>query len=138
MQARTSYKKFLMVAPDSPYVDEVKALIVELDKLVAASEAAAPQEATSNGAGQTGAASLSPPPLGEHAVPSAAASAQASANHLVEAPELPPEPARTGTRWWLWGSIGAAVVVGAAVTAYALRSPGTTTLREGSLGTLRR
>ena len=60
------------------------------------------------------------------------------ADTLVATPELPPVPAETGTRWWLWGSIAAAVAVGAAVAVYALWPPGTTTLHEGSLGTLRR
>jgi len=130
VQARTTYRKFLMVAPDSPYVGEVKALIAELDKLVEAGEAGAPPAA------KAGESALTPPPLGESAPPPATPPAQA--NRLVETPALPPAPAATGTRWWLWGTVGAVVVAGAVVAVYALRSPETTTLHDGSLGTLRR
>jgi tetratricopeptide (TPR) repeat protein len=133
-QARTTYRKFIMVAPDSPYVDEVKALIVELDRLIETSE----EGGSGAAAGQAGATSLSPPPVTNQTLPSAAPAAETVANPLVTAPLLPPAEPRGGTRWWLWGSIGVAVVAGAVVTAYALRSPETTTLHDGSLGTLRR
>jgi tetratricopeptide (TPR) repeat protein len=130
VQARTTYQKFIMVAPDSPYVEEVKSLVVELDRLIEASEAggAPPAKPTDDGAG------LSPPPLGSTAPPPA----EKNDASLTSAPELPPPPARTGPRWWLWGGIAAAAVVGTVVTVYLVRSPGTTTLHEGSLGTLRR
>jgi hypothetical protein len=134
VQARTTYRKFLMVAPDSPYVAEVKALIAELDKLVEASEAGAASAAGP----AAGASALTPPPLGERPLPAAASPVAASADGLVQAPVRPTAVATTGTRWWLWGTAGAVLVAGAVVAAYALKSPGTTTLHEGSLGTLRR
>ena len=57
---------------------------------------------------------------------------------LISASPAPePAPAKPSHRWWLWGALGA-VVVGGAVTAYALTSGGTTTIHDGSLGTLRR
>jgi tetratricopeptide (TPR) repeat protein len=129
VQARTTYQKFIMVAPDSPYVDEVKSLVVELDRLIEASEA---DGATARPADD--AAALSPPPV-SNTTPVPTEKHEAS---LTAAPELPPAPARAGPRWWLWGGIAAAAVVGTVVTVYLVRSPGTTTLHEGSLGTLRR
>ena len=57
---------------------------------------------------------------------------------LVASPGPAATPAApSGTRWWLWGMIGA-VVVGGAVTAVVLSTGGTTTIHDGSLGTLRR
>lgn len=135
-QARTTYSKFVMVAPDSPYVDEVKALIAELDRVIDASDTAAAPSGTA--ADESGAASLSPPPVHAQALPSGGPADELAQANLVTTPDIPPAPARTGRRWWLWGSIGAAVVAGALVTAYLVRSPETTTLHEGSLGTLRR
>jgi tetratricopeptide (TPR) repeat protein len=137
VQARATYSKFILVAPDSPYVEEVKTVIAELDRVIEATEtdtAAAPSE---TGTSETGAASLSPPPIRDEALPGKTPDEKAEAD-LVTPPQLPPAPARTGTRWWLWGSIVAAVVAGAIVTAYLVRSPENTTLHEGSLGTLRR
>jgi tetratricopeptide (TPR) repeat protein len=137
-QARATYAKFIMVAPDSPYVDEVKALIAELDRVIQASAtdtAAGPSAAATE---ESEAASLSPPPVRAQALPSGAPPDGPAQAALVAPPDLPPAPARPSTRWWLWGSIGTAVVAGALVTAYFVRSPETTTLHEGSLGTLRR
>ena len=34
-KARATYQKFVMVAPDSPHVPEIRALVGELDKLIA-------------------------------------------------------------------------------------------------------
>ena len=42
--ARATYQKFVMVAPDSPHVSEVRALIAELDKLLADLDGAAAKE----------------------------------------------------------------------------------------------
>ena len=137
VQARTTYQKFIMVAPDSPYVDEVKVLIVELDRLIDASEAGAAADPGGAAQGQASAASPPPPPVDDHAPP-AASPAEQTRPDLATTPELPPPPARTRTRWWLWGGIGAAVVAGAVATAFLLRSPETTTVHDGSLGTLRR
>ncbi len=43
-KARATYQKFMMVAPDSPHLAEVRALIAELDKLIA--DLDGPKEAT--------------------------------------------------------------------------------------------
>ena len=136
-QAQATYRKFIMVAPDSPYVPEVKDLVAELDKLIEATEAeqpAAPPPPEQAQAEPAGAASLVPPPM-------PAPPPEPVASPLVEAeiPPAPPPPPRSETRWWLWGTVGAAVLLGAAgTTAYLLSSPNDTTVHDGSLGTLRR
>jgi len=138
-QARATYQKFILVAPDSPYVGEVKSLIAELDKVIEASEES---PSGSEAAAGTGDASrqqarevraAEPPPK----APSAPGAAMA-ANNLVSVPATPAPQDEAKTRWWLWGSVGVAVVAASVVTLYALKSPGTTTLHDGSLGTLRR
>jgi hypothetical protein len=129
-QARVTYGKFLMVAPDSPYVPEVKSLIAEIDKLLEAAAQPSPEAKAENG-------DLEPPPEKKDLLP-APARTEAAADPLLAGASSPPA-AESGTRWWLWGSIGAAAVVAGTITAFLLlRSPGTTTVHEGSLVTLRR
>jgi tetratricopeptide (TPR) repeat protein len=127
-EARATYRKFVIVAPDSPYVSEVKALIVELDDLLIK----AGKEGTAKEAKP--AVALEPPPA-VNLQPVQPVLSETN-NPLVEVPA--PAKVESGTRWWLWGSAGAVVVAGAVTAALLLRSPGTTTLHEGSLGTLRR
>ena len=127
--ARATYQKFVLVAPDSPLVPQVRSMIEEIDGLLAKieknkadDEAAAAEEAKAE--------SETPPP--------APKSEKEAAPVLVDATPAPaPAPERSSHRWWLWGAIGAAVV-GGAVTAYVLTSGGTTTIHDGSLATLRR
>jgi tetratricopeptide (TPR) repeat protein len=136
-QARTTYRKFIMVAPDSPFVPQVQALITELDKLTSDLEDAAKANtaATENEqAKQAGASGTA----GERLPSSAASSAGPSEPSLVSSPAIPAVRENQGRRWWLWGSVGAAAVVVATVAVLAFRSPDATTLHEGSLGTLRR
>jgi tetratricopeptide (TPR) repeat protein len=135
-KARATYQKFIMVAPDSPHVSEVTTLIGELDKLIAdldraGSETAGEEtgSAAQRGAAPTPVPAASPPP------PAASGSALAIASPAAGAE---PKPSR-GRRWWLWGLVGVvAVGAGATIAALALSSPATTTLHDGSLGTLRR
>jgi len=155
-KAKATYQKFVMVAPDSPHVPEVKTLIAELDKLIAdlaeekghgggagtasssAPAALSPPVATTAGSAEAGAAThesgagslaLSPSP-----------SPPAPANLLTPAAPAPAPETRTApakTRWWVWGLVGAAVVAGGTAAAFAL-APSTTTVHDGSLGALRR
>ena len=131
-QARATYRKFIMVAPDSPFVHQVQALITELDKLTSDLESTAKP----NGAetGQAGTASAA----GTKLPPSAAQPEGSSQANLVSASAIPAAQERQTRRWWLWGGVGAAVVVVATVTLLAFRSPDATILHDGSLGTLRR
>ena len=138
-QARVTYRKFVMVAPDSRFVPEVKKLIAELDVLVSDADKTAPSANATSAAGEarqagdpTPAPSRESPPL---PTPGATETVGAS---LVTVPETPGPPSDTDTRWWLWGTIGAAAVAAVATTYFVLRDPGTTTLHDGTLGTLRR
>lgn len=139
-QARTTYRKFIVVAPDSRFVPEVKSLIVELDKLL--DERAANQPvATAPPAEVPTPAPVSAPP--EVAPPtfdaSKTAAPEKTADTSLVATPTPAAPVEeSGTRWWLWGTLGAAVVAGAATAYFVTRDPGATTVHDGSLGTLRR
>lgn len=132
-KARATYQKFVMVAPDSPHVSEVQALIAELDKLTANldGEAAAGEGGT--------AAAASPAAVPVLAPPAAPPETAATSPPLVAATPAPVEaPPARHRRWWLWGLAGAVVVgAGATAAAFAL-SPGTTTIHDGTLATLRR
>jgi hypothetical protein len=146
--ARATYQKFVMVAPDSPLVPQAKAMVAELDKLLADLSNAPNANATvtSNGSKEGDDAqkdmpaevdTATAPPVVTAAVP-VEPSVATSAPVLVATPTpADAAPAPAGRRWWLWGTIGA-VVVGGAVTAFVLSTGGTTTVHDGSLGTLRR
>jgi tetratricopeptide (TPR) repeat protein len=129
-KARATYQKFLLVAPDSPLVPEVRSLIAELDKLIAdlgEGEAAAEDS------------SESPPPKPDLAPPPPEEAPAMPAPAVIVAAPAPAPATRSSShgRWWLWGAIGAAVV-GGTVAAFALSSAPSTTVHDGSLGTLRR
>ncbi|HLK89069.1 MAG TPA: hypothetical protein VKZ18_04190 [Polyangia bacterium] len=138
--ARATYHEFVVVAPDSRLVPEVQALIKELDGLIAdlaaggSSGAVAKAEADDDEVHATDPAAP-PPALAPTAPPVVAAS-------LVAAPAAndadAPPPRRSHARWWIWGGIAVAAVAGGVATAVALSSPGTNTVRAGSLGTLSR
>jgi len=124
--ARATYQKFVLVAPDSPLIPQVRSMIAEIDALLEkeqekpAAEAATETETKPEPPAAPAAATETPAPV------------------LVAADPAPaPAPASAGHRWWLWGALGA-VVVGGAVTAIALSTGGTTTIHDGSLATLRR
>ena len=150
--ARATYQKFVMVAPDSPLVPQAKAMVDELDKLLAdlsnAPAGASTSADTNAGANKDGddaqrqkpadVEQASATPVITAVVP-AEPSVATSAPVLVGSPSAREKvPASAGrTRWWLWGTVGA-VVVGGAVTAFVLSTGGTTTVHDGSLGTLRR
>jgi len=125
--ARATYQKFVLVAPDSPLVPQVKSMMAEIDGLLDAQKPAAAE----TDAEAKPAAPVPPPAAAEPAAPAPVLVAS-------PAPVAAPEPEKSGHRWWLWGALGA-VVVGGAVTAIVLARGGdTTTIHDGSLGTLRR
>ena len=127
-QALITYRKFMMVAPDSRYVPDVEKLVEELQTLV---QDAAKSSAKASGSAETAQGNaLEPEALS--GVPQ-----EMSRTDLVSVPSTP-APKEAKTRWWLWGAAGSTVVIGVALTAFALKDPGTTTVSSGSLGTLRR
>jgi len=122
--ALTTYRKFVLVAPDSPFVPQVQGMIQELEKL-------GPE--VTQGDGQP---STVPPP----SAPELAAAPPASPPPVLvgksEAPDAPPPSRKT---WWVVGGVAAAAVIGGTVAVFALRSSDSTmTVHDGTLGTLRR
>ena len=135
--ASGTYRKFTEVAPDSPLTPQIRTLIVEIDR----------REVDFENARQNGTAVVAAKhDDGDQAMPYAvflnppATAEEEPAPALLTrtAPLSEPEPRPgSGTRWWLWGSVGA-VVVAAAVAAILLSAGGSTATQEGSLATLRR
>ena len=135
--ARATYREFVLVAPDSRLVPEVETLIKQLDTLIA--------DLASGGSGET-AGEVGTEGADVHASdPSApslslAPAPPAETPVLVVAPPVAPEASkpRSHGRWWVWGGVALAAVAGGVAAGVALSSPGTTTIRAGSLGTLSR
>jgi hypothetical protein len=144
--ARATYREFVLVAPDSRLVPEVETLIQQLDTLIADLAAGGSGQAAAEiggGGADVHATDPAAPALSLAPAAPAEGSTEAStkAAWLVAAPApVAPETARPRShgRWWIWGGIAVAAVVGGVATGIALSSPGTTTIRAGSLGTLSR
>lgn len=152
-RARATYSRFIMVAPDSPLVPEVRNLVAELDRLLAQSQVADGQPSAPAGpddvvAPGTQGTATSPGPIstGEGGTAKAAApvpvAPEPSTNttagaDLVGAGSPPETSSGGGRKWWLWGGIAAAVV-GAVVVAVVLSTRDPDTIHDGSLGTVRR
>lgn len=161
--ARTTYEKFVMVAPDSPLVPEVRRLIAEVDKLLADSAAASTRAADDTG--ENHAPAQPPAAVGDEIAPlgsidqgseagrgtgpaSAAAKAEAQASSapplLASRDDRRPSSPSTSPSWasrhkaWLWGGAAAVLVGGAATTFLLLRSPAPNQIHDGTLGSLRR
>ena len=128
-RARASYRKFILVAPDSPFVPQVKTLIEELDQLAIDLDGA-PRPAAAVG-------TAPPPALQAH---DSETTAGAPGPALVAVPAAPAANSTSSSkhRWWLWGSVGAAVAIAATTTFFVLRTPDANTVHDGTLGTLRR
>jgi tetratricopeptide (TPR) repeat protein len=136
-KARTTYRKFIMVAPDSSFVPEVKSLLAELDTLLAEMGSTKPASAAMEPAAMEPPPADAPPSAGAPPPTAAPAPQDGVDNPLVTAPAVA-EPSDAGTRWWLWGTIGGVAVAAATTAVLLLRSPDAVTLHEGSVGTLRR
>lgn len=162
--ARATYEKFVLVAPDSPLVSEVRGLIAELDKLIVETETPIAQPAKT-GLLQDPAPIVSGPvtatgdevaPLGPGtpvverrratrvllAAPDPAASANVRARAILTTSPYERRSIATPTheRWWLWPTVtvAAAVAIGGIATAVAVYEPNPGTIHDGTLGTLRR
>ncbi len=136
--ARATYREFVLVAPDSRLVPEVETLIKQLDDLIADLAAGGSGEAVAAvGSGGADLHTTDPaaPPLSLAPVLAAPETALVAAP-APAASDAP--PTRSHARWWLWGGVAVAAIAGGVVTGLALSSPGTTTIRAGSLGTLSR
>jgi hypothetical protein len=136
--ARATYREFVLVAPDSRLVPEVETLIKQLDTLIA--------DLAAGGSGET-AVEVGASGADVHATDPSAPPLSLAPTAPTEAPALVASPVpvatetaqpRSHARWWLWGGIAVAAVVGGVATGIALSSPGTTTIHAGSLGTLSR
>jgi hypothetical protein len=163
--ALTTYRKFIMVAPDSPYVPQVRSLVADLEKLAKDGErerereraaSAKPGARTTDGDGGRGGRKGEPkstlPVDAGKAGPSLAAKppVEPQAPALIGTPltkedgtepevETKPAPRASSTKWWWIGGAAALLAVaGGTATVFALRSGDTTTVHEGSLGSLRR
>jgi tetratricopeptide (TPR) repeat protein len=135
-KSRATYEKFLLVAPDSPLVPEVKRLIADLDQMLAheaeAQETPKPAKISTDEAEPVAPVlELSPPD------PTTEPAGATAATLTVTAEPAQPAHRSVWKRWWVWGLIGAAVA-GGTVAAFALSSPSATTIHDGTLGTLRR
>jgi tetratricopeptide (TPR) repeat protein len=136
--ARATYREFVLVAPDSRLVPEVENLIKQLDTLIAdlaAGGSGEPAVEVGAGGADVHATDPSAPPLS--LVPAAPTEAPALVASPVPVATETARP-RAHARWWIWGGIAVAAVVGGVATGIALSSPGTTTIHAGSLGTLSR
>jgi hypothetical protein len=135
--ARATYREFVLVAPDSRLVPEVATLIKQLDDLIADLAAGGSgDKVAAVGSGGTDVHATDPaaPPLAlEPGNPEAETALVATPGPATDA-----SPKRSHARWWLWGGVAVAAIAGGVVTGIALSSPGTTTIRAGSLGTLSR
>jgi tetratricopeptide (TPR) repeat protein len=134
-KARATYQKFVIVAPDSPLVPQVKGLINELDRLLADLDDDKPAKPTAPSDGESSTGAPAPTTQRLDLRDGVAASPAADAL-LVATPAPPAEKPASRRRWWLWAGIGTAVACGV-VTAFLL-APGASTVHDGSLGTLRR
>jgi tetratricopeptide (TPR) repeat protein len=162
-RARTTFERFVLVAPDSPLVPEVRQLIADIDRqqrsayldtpevLPLSYGGSEPPQPSEGGAPSTGPVVSSAmlqataPPAAASPSPRALVDLETEAGAEAAAPGRQAEPrdgdtsSATGRRrWWLWGTLAAAVVGGSIAAYVGLANPGTVVLHEGSLGALRR
>jgi tetratricopeptide (TPR) repeat protein len=136
--ASGTYRKFTVVAPDSPLTPQIKALIAEIDRREVDFENAR-RNGTVPADGEQDQDIDQVMPYAVFVNPPATAEEEPAPALLARTPPASEREPRgeSATRWWLWGSIGAAVVC-ATVAAIILSTGGSTATQEGSLATLRR
>jgi hypothetical protein len=113
--ARTLYKRYLLMEPETPLREEVEAVLQEIDSALGA----APPPASA----ATPPPLLSPPPV-------------ADAPPVVNLQDAAAPAARPPVykRWWFWTGVGGAVAAG--VLGVVLLRGGDSYTRSGSLGTI--
>lgn len=162
-RARVTYEKFVLVAPDSPLVPEVRVLIRELDRQQegTAPPAAAALEGADHAtspapASRPASRPVSPPALvprlaargtlassgGASAGAGAPGGLQLVARRAASESSPPAAPGdaahpSSSSHWWFWGTLAVVALVGTGAI-LALAPGGTTTVHDGTLGTLRR
>jgi tetratricopeptide (TPR) repeat protein len=136
-EARRTYQKFVLVAPDSPLAPEVRGLIAELDKLLAPPATSAGGRAGQSAAGTWSTSTTPQGSVDLHAPPPFVPLLHKS-TLTSGSSELDDDRATTrASHWWFWGAVAAAAVGG--VIAIVALSPGNpNTIHDGSLATLRR
>jgi hypothetical protein len=142
--ARTLYKRFLLMEPETKLRDEIEGVLREIDSALANEDGAgkapgataAPQP---NGASEPAAStnerdakdvSLSPP---SPAALAAEVTSQDSGTMIHDSPRAEPPPP-VWRRWWFWAGAGAVVAAGVVTTVLLRRGDAYT--KSGSLGTL--
>jgi|KBSMisStandDraft_5_1062788.scaffolds.fasta_scaffold594148_2 hypothetical protein len=136
--ARATYQKFVLVAPDSPLVPQVRSMIAEIDGLLGSGDKDKSGDGTAQGEkAEKGESDEKAEPAVVPPAPKPQPEPAATPVLVGAASEPGREPARSSHRWWLWAGVGA-IVVGGAVTAFVLTRGGTTTIHDGTIGTLRR
>jgi len=134
-QALLSYRKFILVAPDSKFAPEVKSLMGELEQVLAGTAPGGSEKKPERAAESSLFLASSLDDEAPLPVPKAERDSRIP---IVVENQPDATPIRSRPRYWLWGS-AAAVAVAAGLAAYfALRDPGTTTISQGSLLTLGR
>jgi Tetratricopeptide repeat len=165
-RARTTFERFVLVAPDSPLVPEVRQLIAEIDRqqrsayldtpevLPLSYGGSEPPQQTEGEAPPTGpvvssamlraiAPAAAPPPVAPPPralvdLETEGGTDSATLGRRADPRDGDSSSASGRRRWWLWGTLAAAVVGGSVAAYVALAAPGTVVLHEGSLGALRR
>jgi tetratricopeptide (TPR) repeat protein len=140
--ARTLYKRFLLMEPETKLRGEIEGVLNEIDSTLAAEAsggAAAGKSAPTEPAATVTAVSASDTGSGAFAPPSPAALAaqvegQPSATIATGAPTAVETPRPVWRRWWFWA--GAGTVVAAAVVTTLLVRRGDPYDKAGSIGTL--
>jgi hypothetical protein len=131
--ARTLYRKFLLMEPQSKLRAEVESVLVEIDDALAEAPAAAP--APEPVAVTPPAAEPAPPPpaklLGSPNDPAIGPPPIVSTALPAEEPPSSPPLYR---RWWFWTGVGVVAAAAGGASFFLLRGPGYT--KSGSLGTV--
>ena len=134
--ARTLYRKYLLMEPQSKLRTEVESVLAEIDAALAEVPEAAPTSPSEPAAVTPPAESAptSPPPgnlLGSPTEPAVGPPPFVS----TSLPADEPPPSRPlYKRWWFWTGVGVVAAAAGGASFFLLRGPGYT--RSGSLGTV--
>lgn len=133
--ARTLYRKFLLMEPQSGLRAEVESVLAEIDAALAEAPEATPPPAPETPVVTPPAAepAPAPPPNLLGSPPDLAAGAPPIVSTSLP-PEQPPPSPPLYKRWWFWTGVGVVAVAAGGASFFLLRGPGYT--KSGSLGTV--